>query len=209
MLTSSARTACAAAAALALLLTGCAGGDDGEDSAPSSSAASESEGASDGGSGADDSGSSELDEAAEQAGIDPEDPPEPVASTSVTANGAKQPTKMTFDLFGLERRGDLLVLTAAVTPDKGAKGKAQTYYGWMNTRWSPQLVDTKNLKVHDVVTTDDGPEVMTDTAPLTTPFGAGQTFYMYAVFAAPPKDVKTVTVKVVDGAPAVTGVTIR
>ena len=74
------------------------------------------------------------------------------------------------------------------------------------TRWAPQIIDTTNLTVHDVVDSESG-SVSTGTGPLGTKVGGGQTLHLYAVFAAPPQDVATVTVKPADGAPAFTGET--
>ena len=186
------------------LLTGCAsGGDDGGGETTSSSSSAPVKEASPG-----DPGGSQLDEAAADAGIDPAAPPQPLASVTMPGAGSignTEPTDITLDLLSLRRDGDLLVLNLAFTPDKG---KPTNYYGWTGTGWAPQVIDTTNLKVHDVVETASGP-VSTGTGPAGTSVGGGQTLYLYAVFAAPPQDVKTVTVKPADGAPAFTGVTIQ
>lgn len=193
----------------AALLTGCAGGDEGGE-APSSSTSSASDGGSNGEDSSDSESSAELDEAAAEAGIDPDDPPEPIGSATLPGKGSEgAPTDVRIDLFGLKRQGELMVLTAAVTPDKSSKSEPQDFFGWIDNSWYPQVIDTENLKVHDVVTEKGGGPVMTKTGSVTTTFGPGQTYYMYAVFAAPPQDVDTVTVKLADGAPAVTGVTIQ
>lgn len=188
-------------AVASLALTGCSvtGDDQDASDAPSSASADGS-----GSAGSGDQQDSELDDAAEEAGVDPSNPPEPIASVTMPAN--IDDATLTVDLISLKREGDLMVLTTAVTPDKKSDADADDYYSWTGSS-SPQIVDTSNLKVHDVVETSDGTEVMTN--PVSARFGPGQTFYSYAVFAAPPKDVDTVTVKAVDGAPAFTGVEIQ
>lgn len=186
------------------------GDDDAKGGGEGSSSSESSPEGDDGGSGgnSDGSGSDELDQANKEAGVDPKSPPKPVASVTMPGStDADQPTDMTVDLISLKRQDELMVLTVGVTPDKKAKGKADSYFGWTGTSFMPQVVDTTNLKVHNVVKEKGGGYVYTPS--MSTNFGPGQTSYMYAVFAAPPKDVKTVTVKATDGAPAFTGVKIQ
>lgn len=210
-----ARTA-AAAAVMALTLGGCGalGGDDdsGSDGDGTSSSSEESgeDGDSDGDSGEESgegSGSEELDGAAEEAGVDPTKPPKPIASVTMPANSeADEPTDMTVDLISLKRQGDLMVLTVGVTPDKASKAKPSTFFKWTQSVFSPQVIDTKNLKVHNVAKADS---LQVATGSSTVEFGPDQTMYMYAAFAAPPEDVDTVTVKAVEGAPPFTGVKVQ
>lgn len=199
-----------AALTAATVLTACAGGsdDDPTSEATSSSASSSASGNGQQTESSGSEGDSELDEAAAEAGVDPADPPEPIASVTMPGAGGganNTPTEITLDLLSLRRDGDLLVLNLGFTPKEG---KATSYYGWTTTRWAPQVVDTTNLTVHDVVESESG-SVSTGTGPLGTKVGGGQTLHLYAVFAAPPEDVRTVTVKPADGAPAFTGVTIQ
>lgn len=116
-------------------------------------------------------------------------------------------TDMTVDLFSLKRQDKLMVLTVGITPDKSSDADASTFFGWTDTLFRPQIVDSKNLKVHEVVTGGEDKPVSTESS--SSQFGPGQTLYLYAVFAAPPEDVDTVTVKAIDGAPAFTGVKIQ
>jgi hypothetical protein len=202
------RRLAATAAALTLTLTaaGCgAGGDEGGDAGSATTGTASSTPPVDAGT----SSPSDLDEAARAAGVDPTSPPTSVASVTMpgrTIDGT--PTELAVDLFSLKRQDELLVLTIGITPDADVEGKATSFLGWTGTTWSPSLVDTKNLKLHRVVETA-GTRVATGTGAVSTSFGPGQTLYLYAVFAAPPQDVTTMTVKPVDGAPALTGVTIR
>lgn len=201
-----------AAVTAAALLTGCAGGSEGGDGGAKPSSATSSAGDSTQESpGADESGEdSALDEAAKDAGIDPDNPPEPIASVTMPLSGKianNEATQATVDLLGLKRDGELLVLTVGFTPKDG---KPTSYFGWTGTNWAPQIVDGQNLKVHDVAQLEDAnTSIATQTGPASISVGGGDTLYLYAVFGAPPEDVETVTVKVADGAPAVTDVTIR
>lgn len=198
-----------AALTAATMLTACAGnGDEGGGESASSTSSTSAEASPADSSPGDSETSSELDEAARQAGVDPADPPEPIASVTMPGAGGganNAPTEITLDLLSLRRDGDLLVLNLGFTPKKG---EPTSYYGWTTTRWAPQIIDTTNLTVHDVVDSESG-SVSTGTGPLGTKVGGGQTLHLYAVFAAPPQDVATVTVKPADGAPAFTGVTIQ
>lgn len=202
---SSARASLSAALA-AVLLTGCGlGGSDEGGTSPSSSA--DQSQASSGSSGSSSAGDG-LDQAARDAGIDPKNPPKPVATVPLAIPGAKGEKPAAFDLLGLERKDDLMLLTASVTIDASSTGDAQDFFGWFDRRWYPQVIDTRNLKVHDVVTADDQ-RVMSDTGALTQEVGPGQTLYLFAAFAAPPQDVSTVTVRLTDNSPAIQGVKVQ
>lgn len=199
-----------AALTAATVLTACAGGsdDDPTGEATSSSASSSASGTGQQTESSGSDGDSELDEAAAEAGVDPTDPPEPIASVTMPGAGGganNTPTEITLDLLSLRRDGDLLVLNLGFTPKEG---KPTSYYGWTTTSWSPRIIDTTNLTVHEVVSSGEE-SLKTDTSPIGTRVGGGQTLHLYAVFAAPPEDVSTVTVKPADGAPAFTGVTIQ
>ena len=189
------------------MLTGCSGtGDEGggEATSSTSTSAEESEGASEETEGSPEGSEEELDEAAEEAGVDPDNPPEPVDRVTVRAPGpdGEGDTEATIDLYPLKRDGDLLILTMGFTP---SEGEAKNYYRWMsNTTWRPQIIDTTNLTVHDVVKAP---------SPVVTPstgvkVAGGQTLHMFAVFAAPPEDVETVTVNAVETAAPFTDVEI-
>ena len=205
------RTA-AAAAVLALTLGGCGalGGDDDSGSDGDKASSSEGSGSSDGDSeeeSGDGSGSEEVDGPAEEAGIDPKKPPKALASVTMPANSeADEPTEMTVDLISLKRQGELMVLTVGVTPDEKSKGKPSTFFNWTQSVFAPQVIDTKNLKVHNVAKSK---ATRLATGSSTVEFGPDQTMYMYAAFAAPPKDVDTVTVNAVEGAPPFTGVKVQ
>lgn len=208
------RTAATAAVA-ALTLGGCGviGGDDsggGGDDTSSSEGSGGEDGDSDDDSdqeSGDGSGSEEVDDAADEAGVDPKKPPKPLASVTMPANSeADEPADMTVDLISLKRQGELMVLTVGITPDEESDAGPSTFINWTEGVFSPQVIDTKNLKVHNVAKSK---AVQVATGSSTVEFGPGQTLYMYAAFAAPPKDVDTVTVKAADGAPPFTGVKVQ
>lgn len=201
----------AVAAAAALALTGCSlvGGDDSDGGGDQGSSSSETSGGDSGdeGDSGDVSGADDVDGAAEEAGVDPKKPPKPQASVTMPGNSeADEPTDMTVDLISLKRQGELMVLTVGVTPDEKSTGEPDSFFGWTESIFSPQVIDTKNLKVHNVAKSKATPVA---TGSSTVEFGPDQTLYMYAAFAAPPKDVDTVTVKVAEGAPPFTGVKVQ
>jgi hypothetical protein len=200
----------AAVLAGALLLTACSGSSD-DDPAPSSASESESatSGSSEAGSAPEDE--SPLGQAARVAGVDPANPPEPIASTTMPAGGPGEQandTSLRVDLIVLRRQDNILILTVAFTPE-GEGDTAAPYYGWTGTRYEPAIIDGVNLKKHEVVTATSAGGVQTATGPTSTRFGFGETFYTYAVFAAPPEDVTTVTVHTGTGAAPFTDVTIQ
>ncbi len=196
-----------AAALTALALTGCSGGgDDTPSGSPSAGGSASSSGApSTSGSAA----PSAVPSSAETSGIDPQNPPEPIASATVPAvsPGESDPkATLTVDLLGLKRQDDLVVATFAFTPSS-TDDEADWLYAWLGGQgWSPYLVDTKNLTRHDVVKSKDGVSFASDYQG--SKFSSGQTWYAFAAFAAPPTDVTTVDVAAVDGAPAFTEVPI-
>ncbi|WP_156466197.1 hypothetical protein [Janibacter sp. Soil728] len=195
----------------ASMLTACSGGPEGGGGSGSPSSSSPSAASSPAAASSTDAAdsASDLDQAAADAGVDPADPPKPIASSPLPGKTMQnEPVDLTLDLYSLERQDDLLILTMGITPDKSATSKPRTFYGWTGRKWLPQLVDTKNLKVHDIVRAD-ADQVVTSTGAATALFAPGQTLYLYAVFAAPPQDVTTMTLKPTDGAAAMTGVKIQ
>lgn len=195
----------------ALALTGCSviggGGDGGSDD---SSSAAESSAAD---SNSDSDSPSAVASSAETAGIDPDNLPEPIGTATIPAvSPADSDPKATLkvELLGLERKGELVVATFAFTPKSTDDGHAHLYDWLGGTGWKPYLVDTTNLKRHDVV---EDKETLGITAYRSdysgSEFASGQTWYAYAGFAAPPKDVTSVDIAAVDGAPAFTGVPIK
>lgn len=110
---------------------------------------------------------------------------------------------MRVDLLSLQRRGELVVATFAFTPSSVDDTPAALYHWLGNTLWSPFLVDTVNLRRHDVI---EGQQRRYQSAYLGGKFASGQTWYAFAAFAAPPPEVTEMDVAVIDGAPVVAGV---
>ena len=194
----------AAAASLALTLAACSSGDDAEhpnpDDAQSQGASQETDEA---------AGSKGESGSAEAAGLDPNDLPDPVASQEIPAvvEGDDEAT-MTVDLFPLKRQGETVVAQFAFTVNSEKTDEdddGSDLYNYLGGSWTPFLVDSQNLRKHKVLeyTVDRA-----QTAYQGTKFKPGQTHYAFAVFAAPPPDVKEVEFSVVDGMNLATGVKI-
>ena len=150
-----------------------------------------------------------AEQSAEAAGIDLAELGEPIASSTIPAVVEGDPeATMDVALYSLRRDGDTLILNGSfrVNSEDGSKD-AQWIYDYLGGHgWGPHLIDSANLTRHDVLAS----------APTTamTPsqsfrFRPGQTFYVYAAFAAPPADVESINVQLVDGAPMIVDVPIR
>lgn len=194
----------AAAAALALALAACSSGDGAEQPNPDDAqtqGTSQETGEAAGSEG--ESGS------AEAAGLDPNDLPDPVASQGIPAavDGDEKAT-MTVELFPLKRQGETVVAQFAFTVNSDKVDEdddGDDLYGYLGGSWTPFLVDSQNLRKHNVL--EKFPQ-RAQTGIQQTKFKPGQTHCAFAVFAAPPPDVKEVEVSVVDGMNLATGVKI-
>lgn len=207
MTPTSTRTLLAAAVASSLLLVGCSGGGPQQASTPPAGGTSSAPGATAAAS-ADPSAEAAAAEAS-KAGIDPANPPKPIASSTTAAVVEGDPNAtMRVDLLGLKRSGKTVLASYAftVTAADGASDEPRMLYHYLgNSSWRPQLVDTTNLTLHEVVRAD-GSAVQTDDQGVT--FRPGQTLYAYAVFAAPPESVTTIDAVLADNVPAVPGAPI-
>lgn len=157
-------------------------------------------------------------ESAAAAGVNLAELGKPIASATMPANVIGDPdATMEVALYSLKREGKTVtgIYSFRVTSDtegtdiasKGTgAGDARRLWDYLGGDWDPYLVDTVNLARHGVLK-GEGSEAKTE--PLRTTFRPGQTFYAFAIFAAPPADVTTMTVQLVDGAPAVTDVPVR
>lgn len=163
-----------------------------------------------GGSGSSDAGTEDkvVDERAAAAGVDLTSVGDPVATAEIPGNVEGNPeATMTVQLFGLEKQGETVVATFGFTvnSDTGSQDERQLYHFLGNAGWHPYAIDTVNLNKHGVL----GGAKVGQTDYQSMRFKPGQTFYAYASFAAPPADVTTMDVMMVDGAPMATGVEIR
>ena len=191
----------AAAAALALASAACSSGNGAQQ--PNADDA-QTQGASQGTDEA--AGSNGESGSAEAAGLDPNDLPDPVASQEIPAavDGDEKAT-MTVELFPLKRQGETVVAQFAFTVNSDKNDDGDDLYGYLGGSWTPFLVDSQNLRKHNVL--EKFPQ-RAQTGIQQTKFKPGQTHYAFAVFAAPPPDVKEVEVSVVDGMNLATGVKI-
>lgn len=144
----------------------------------------------------------EADSAA-AAGVDVNDVGEPLATATIpaTVQGDEDAT-MEVAVHSMVRDGDVVLGTFSFQVQSDARGVAPAWiYSYLGSRsWQPYFVDTVNLTRHDVVS-GTGVEAATSSQKLK--FLPGQTIYGYAVFAAPPPDVTTVTLSLVEGTPTV------
>ncbi|MFX0539420.1 hypothetical protein ACQBAT_12205 [Ornithinimicrobium sp. Y1847] len=144
-------------------------------------------------------------QSAQQAGIDLRELGEPIATTRVPARIAEDDeATMDVSIYRLERQGETLVGTFSFrvnSEHRFTSATNQRLYDYLGSGyWNPFLVDTQNLNRHDVLK-HSAVEAKTDV--LSVRMQPGQIVYGYAVFAAPPADVDTMSVNMVDGAPAV------
>lgn len=144
---------------------------------------------------------------AAQAGVDLTNLPAPIASATVAAHVEGDPdAKLTINLHSLRRSGKVVTATFSFTVASTVT-EGDNIFGYLGEHsWRPYLVDTTNLKRHDVMV-GGGATAMTDDV-LSGAFAAGQTLYAYAMFAAPPGTVTTMDVQMLDRAPTATSVPI-
>lgn len=150
-------------------------------------------------------------QSADAAGVDLGSLGEPVATAELPAVVEGDPdATLTVDFYGLRRSGDTVVGTYSFTPNSEVDvvQPLMTYLG--GTVWDSYLIDPVNLNKHSVLRSEDGMSSARTAAGATSPqFGPGQTWFTYAVFAAPPSGVDTVNVMFVQGAPMATGVPVE
>lgn len=187
----------AAALAAAALLTACSSGGSSPVATPTTAAASAA--ASPSASPADPAKNGAAD-----AGIDPTNPPAVVATATgivPTPGDPKATTRV--DVFGLQRHGKLLVLTAAVTQTTSAPAFPQTsIFSALGAKfWSPELIDPVNLKLYKVVRSSGGDELQT--GPNSANAAIGQPLYVYAAFASPAPGVTALDLDFGGGIPVI------
>ena len=132
---------------------------------------------------------------AAQAGIDLDDPPEPIGEVMVPVNkdGITQ-TKV--EVLEAKKRGKVLLVTFRITPEGTTSESVRIFDAMGKITFSPELIDLKNLKSYGHVgklTVDDiaaGVEI-------------GESLYGYTAFPLPPDDLKTIDMRVNDLAPPI------
>src|SRR5699024_4001776 len=198
------RTALSAAAVvLPVTLTACSPGDESDASTTEGSESQETAEDSDESVGSDSQGAAVS---AEAAGLDLNDLPDPIASQDIPAvvEGDDDAT-LTVDLFALKRQGETVIGQFGFTVNSSST-EEDWLYGYLgDSSWSLFLVDSQNLRKHSVLKKSINRAQTAVQGPNFTP---GETYYAFAVFAAPPPDVDEVEVSVVDGMILVTGAAI-
>lgn len=142
---------------------------------------------------ADDSGAAAV-------GIDPANPPTPIATVTAPYSGEERITSVTADLLELRHSDKLLYASFRITNKgdyTGTKYVHQILQGALPFR--PKLIDTTNLKEYR--------SVSPATSGATTKALANQPMYIYAAWAYP-QGAKTVDIQVSDDLPMMTGVPV-
>lgn len=148
-------------------------------------------------------------QSAAAAGVDLNSLGEPIATVSVPAQVEGDPdATMDVSLYSLTRDGETVIgaYSFHVRSDTGSDDARWVYDYLGGQAWHPHLVDTQNLTRHDVLR-QGATFAMTDYQGVK--FRPGQTLFAYAAFAAPPADVTTMTVSLLDGAQPVSEVPVR
>lgn len=141
-----------------------------------------------------------VDNGAASAGIDPINPPKPIASvTAPLPYRADQEATGRFDIYSIKRQGKLAILTMSVTPTFSTK-ESPSLYSLLGAAasFSPELVDPINLRVYTVVRATNGP---LSTNPVRSRTSSGRPLFIWAAFAAPPANVTKLNLNVHDSVP--------
>lgn len=121
---------------------------------------------------------------AANAGLDPNNPPAPIASTTMKN---KSGVEYKIDLLQVKRDGDKLVdVVWGITPQSAMpEGENSLFYAINEYKWQPELIDVENLVMYHPIRIDEyGHEpIMSDT--VYTKLTANETSYIYATFPAP------------------------
>ncbi|KDS94536.1 hypothetical protein DHOM_01240 [Dermabacter hominis 1368] len=167
------------------------GGDQGN----GTGGANPAQGASDAG-GAPQAGSDQGGANGQQAAGDPNGAnyPAPIFTTEapVIVKGDPNAT-VTASLHGLKREGETVTALYSFKLNTTVKEEQGFFYLNGSLRWTPFVIDTKNLRKHKPLSTTNNQErAMTELSDVD--IMPGQTAYAFATFAAPPEDVKTMDV---------------
>lgn len=191
------------ALAATLLLTGCSTGAPAqfeESAAPQGTTQS---------AGSKDDAEDSAEQSAAAAGMDLADLDEPIATSTIPATVEGDPeATMDVALYTLRRDGQTLVMNGSfrVNSEDGQEDERWIYHYLGSNGWAPHLIDGVNLTRYDVLGSGGTRAMTRDQG---SKFRPGQTFYVYAAFAAPPAGVETINVQLVDGAPMIVDVPIR
>lgn len=188
----------AAAAATALLLTGCSGSDGGSPTDDPSEAVQEDSATpaddTSGGAGPEESDEAAGPDGAVEAGIDPADPPPPIASMTLDGGALNDSAEsLKVDFLGFEEHGDVLIARWALTPTLARPDETGlTFYDIRPTAqyWMPYMIDLDNLVRYDVVRGEQERLTSDYTAVHLTD---GEPSYVFAAFPAPDTSTESVS----------------
>lgn len=148
-----------------------------------------------------------VDNGAASAGIDPMNPPKPIASLTAPAAYTKDPkAKALIDIFSITRQGRLATLTMAVTPTFDSVDSVSLFTLMGHHTFRPTMVDPINLRKYDVVTSRSSRLSSSETS---TRAYSGEAMFIWAVFAAPPANVTKVNLNLFDTVPTIMDVPVQ
>lgn len=155
-------------------------------------------------------GDGTTEQSATAAGVNLLEVGEPLGTATIPAAVDRDPeATMDVSLYSLRRDGNTLVAVYSFTVHSVQEGTSRSLFSYLGSNyWTPFLVDTTNLARHDVLGGGDRSS-LTMTSDTGNRFSPGPAFFAYASFAAPPDDVTTMTVHLVDGAPGIPDVEIQ
>jgi hypothetical protein len=191
-----------------VLVTGCSGFDAEPKSAASggasgSAAASPPPGSASGAAASGAAASASADNGAAQAGLDPNNLPKPIASLSAPAALKVDPkATLKIDILQLRRKDKLLQMTAVVTP-KNTLAEPTDLVTLVDAFWRPKLIDTVNLKQYSVV---EAGGVALQSNPYGAETTSGVPLIVYAMFPAPPPEIRTISIQFADTLPTLNDV---
>ncbi|MCT2149267.1 hypothetical protein M3D48_01280 [Dermabacter vaginalis] len=135
--------------------------------------------------------------------------PAPIFTTEapVVVKGDPNAT-VTASLHGLKREGETVTALYSFKLNTTVKEEQDFFYLNGSHRWTPFVIDTKNLRKHTPLATENNQErAMTEL--IDVDIMPGQTAYAFATFAAPPADVKTMDVMLWSTGEVAKGVEIK
>lgn len=135
--------------------------------------------------------------------------PAPIFTTEAPAIVKGDPNAtVTASLHGLKREGETVTALYSFKLNTTVKEEQGFFYLNGNERWTPFVIDTKNLRKHTPLATENNQErAMTEL--IDVDIMPGQTAYAFATFAAPPADVKTMDVMLWSTGEVAKGVEIK
>lgn len=189
-------SAIALSAAAAVALTGCSLGDSDQASGDDSGQAAHS--AQNAASGSDGGGVDAEESGAKDAGIDPDNPPKAIASTTLhVENDAVDSTKV--ELVELRRDENVMVATFRLTGQGRGTEDTSAFDLLGDNTFAPTFVDFKNMEKYTNVTDLTSNDIAAE-APL------GKPVYVFTAFPLPRQGVDTMDLQLISARPEITDV---